>query len=68
MEAPCPLLKPKNTCNKPHFKTAYLGENDKKLLKQKVAQNIANSLGYFIFSKSHPKVAQLAKITHSGHQ
>jgi hypothetical protein len=37
-----------------------LGEN----LKQKVAQNVAITLGYFIFSKNHnepPKVAQLAK-------
>jgi hypothetical protein len=34
------------------------------LLKQKVAQNVAISLGYFIFSKA----AQLAKkLTQSGH-
>jgi hypothetical protein len=36
----------------------------KKLLKQKVAQDVAIYLGYFILSKSHngyPKVAQLAK-------
>jgi hypothetical protein len=43
---------------------AYLGENVKHSFKQKVAQNVAISLGYFIFSKScneHPKVAQLAE-------
>jgi hypothetical protein len=29
-----PLLKLKNTCkNKPYFKTAYVGENEKKMLK-----------------------------------
>jgi len=36
----------------------------KNLLKQNVAQNIAISLDYLIFSKNHneaPKVAQLAK-------
>jgi hypothetical protein len=47
-----------------------LGENAKNLLKQKVAQNVAISLGYFIFSKNHnepPKVAQLAKIAQSCH-
>jgi len=40
------------------------------LLEQKRAQNVANSLGYFIFSKSHnepPKVAPLAKNDQSGH-
>jgi hypothetical protein len=34
------------------------------LLKQKVAQNVTISLGYFIFSNNHnepPKVAQLPK-------
>jgi hypothetical protein len=44
--------------------TAYLAENTTNLLKQKVAQNVAISLGYFIFPKNHnkpPKVAQLAK-------
>jgi hypothetical protein len=59
-----PLLKPKNTNNKPHFEIAYLGENVFNLLHQKVAQNITISFGYFIFSKNHiepPKVAQLAK-------
>ena len=58
-----PYLKPKNSSNKPYFKTTYLGENIINLLKQKVAQNVAISLGYF-FSKSHnrhPKVAQLVK-------
>ncbi len=57
-------FKPKNTYNKPYFETAYLGENVINLLQQKVAQNIAISSGYFIFSKNHnepPKVAQLAK-------
>ena len=34
-------FKPKYTWNNPYFKTAYLGENVKKLLKQKVAQNVA---------------------------
>jgi hypothetical protein len=36
-------------------------------MKQKVAQNVAISLGYFIFSKNHnepPKVAQLVKNGH----
>jgi hypothetical protein len=59
-----PLLRLKNTCNKPYSKTAYLGENVKKLHLPKVAQNVNMSLGYFIFSKSHnwpPKVAQFAK-------
>jgi len=45
------LLKPLNTYSKPCFETDYLGENVKKLLKQKVAQNITISLGYFIVSK-----------------
>ena len=35
-----PLLKPKNTCNKPYFETAYLGKNVKNWAKQKVAQNV----------------------------
>jgi hypothetical protein len=59
-----PLLKPYNAYNKLCFETAYLGENVINLLKQKVAQNVAISLGYFKFSKNHnehPKVAQLAK-------
>ncbi len=46
------------------FETAYLGENAINLLHPKVAQNVAISLGYFIFSKNHnepPKVAQLVK-------
>jgi hypothetical protein len=49
---------------------AYLGVNVINLLNQDVAQNVAISLGYFIFSKYHnepPKVAQLPKITQSGH-
>ncbi len=43
---------------------AYLGANVINLLNQKVAQNFAISLGYFIFSKYNiepPKVAQLPK-------
>jgi hypothetical protein len=39
-------------------------------MKQKVAQNIAISFGYFFFAKDHtelPKVSKLAKITQSGH-
>jgi hypothetical protein len=58
-----PLLKPKNTHNKPCFETAYLGVKVINLFQQKVAQNIAISLGYFIFSKNHepPKVAQLVE-------
>ncbi len=45
------------------FITAYLVENVINLLKQNVEQDVAISLGYFIFSKNHnepPKVAQLA--------
>jgi hypothetical protein len=60
-----PLLKPKSTCNKPCFKIAYLSENVINLLQQKVAQNIAISLGYFIFYLNHnepPKVTQLANL------
>jgi hypothetical protein len=61
-----PHLKPKNTCNKPYFKTTYFGENIKDLLKQKVAQNVYISLGYFYFFYSknrnwHTEVAQLVK-------
>jgi hypothetical protein len=40
------------------------------LLEQKVAQKVANILGYFTLSKNHnkpPKVAQLAKNRQSGH-
>ncbi len=58
------LLKPKNAYNKLCFESAYLGENVINLLRQKAAQNIAISLGYFICSRNHnepPKVAQLAK-------
>ncbi len=42
----------------------YLGDNVINLIKQKVAQNVAIILGYFICSKNHnepPKVAQLSK-------
>jgi hypothetical protein len=42
----------------------------KNLLKQKVAQNVAISICYFIFSKNQnepPKVAQLVKNAQSGH-
>jgi hypothetical protein len=59
-----PLMKPLTAYNKACFETAYLGENAKKLLKQKVAQSVASSLGYFIFSKSHnghQKVARFGK-------
>jgi len=45
-----PLLKPKNTNNKPCFETAYLGETGINLLQQKIAPKVAISLGYFIFS------------------
>jgi hypothetical protein len=38
---------------KTYFGTAYLSENVINLLKEKVAQNVAISLGYFIFSKNH---------------
>ncbi len=38
---------------KPYFGTAYLGENVINLLKQKIAQNVAISLGFLIFSKNH---------------
>jgi hypothetical protein len=58
------LLKPLNIYNKPCSETDYLGEIVINLLKQKVAQNVTISLGYFIFSKNHnehPKVVQLAK-------
>jgi hypothetical protein len=48
-----PLLKPKNTHNKSCFVTAYLGENEINLLKQKVAQKVTIILGYFIISKNH---------------
>ena len=43
------------------FETAYLGENIINLFQQKAAQNVAISLGYFIFSKNQeepPKLAQ----------
>jgi hypothetical protein len=46
------------------LETTYIGEKLINLLRQKVAQNAAISLDYFIFSKNHnapPKVAQLAK-------
>jgi hypothetical protein len=64
-----PLLKPKNTCNKPYFKTGLLGKNVKHLLQQKVAQTVAISFSCLIFSKSHkwrPKVAQFVKNCRSG--
>ena len=41
-----------------------------KFAKQKVAQNVAISLGYFIFSKDHnepPKVTNWSQIAQSGH-
>jgi len=60
-----PLLKPENNYNKPCFQTAYLGDNEINLLKQKVAQNVTIPMAYFIFSKNlnEPRnVAQLMKI------
>ncbi len=59
-----PPLKSLNTYNKPCFELAYLGENVIDLLKQEIAQNVAITLGYLIFSKNHiypSKAAQLAK-------
>ncbi len=59
-----PVLKPLNTYNKKCFEHAYLCENVIDLLEQKIAQNVAISLGYFTFSINHnepQKVAQLAK-------
>jgi hypothetical protein len=60
-------LKAKNIYIKPLLKLCfeidYLCENVINLLRQKVAQNVAISFGYFIFSKNpieRPKVAQLA--------
>jgi len=55
-------LKLSNAYNKSCFETAYLDENVI-LLEQKIAQNVAISLGFVIFSKNHnvpTKVAQLA--------
>jgi hypothetical protein len=57
-------LKPLNGYNKPCFECAYLNKNPIDLLKQKIAQNITITLGYFIHSKNNnepQKVAQLAK-------
>ncbi len=54
----------KHFYNKPCFEIAYLRENMINLIKPKVVQNVAISLGYFIFSKNHnvlPKAAKLAK-------
>jgi hypothetical protein len=65
-----PLLEPWNSDDKLYFETAYLGEKVKKMLRQKVAQNVAVSLGYFSCSKNQnevPKVAQLARNAKSGH-
>ncbi len=44
-------LETSNTYNKIYFERAYLGENVTKLLKQKVAQNVAISLGTSSFQK-----------------
>ncbi len=41
--------------------TDYLGENVINLLKPKVAQNVANSLGYFIISKNHSELSKVAQ-------
>jgi len=65
-KVPNTVAKPKNA----KIFTTYLGENVNNLLKQKVAQNVTVSLGYFSFPKSHkgpPKVSKLAKIAQSGH-
>jgi hypothetical protein len=42
-----------NTRNKPCLESAYLGKNVINLFKQKVAQNVASILGYFILSENH---------------
>ncbi len=55
-----PLLKLKNAYNQLCFETAYSGENVINLLQQKVAQNIAISLGYFIVSKNHNEPEKVA--------
>jgi hypothetical protein len=55
-------LKVQNTNNKPYFETAYIDENGKKLLKQKVAQNVSISLGYFIFSRNHNEHSKVAQV------
>ncbi len=61
----------KKTCSKPCFETAYLGKNVMNLLDQKVAKNVDNSLGYFIFWKkivtSLQKKPNWQKIAQSGH-
>ncbi len=46
-------FKPKNTCNKPCFETAYLVEKVNKMLEQKVAQN-GSHLKVALLSKNHP--------------
>ncbi len=67
-------LKVQNIYIKPVLKTMlkceYLRENVIDLRKQKIAQNVAITSGYFYFSKNHnehSKVAQLIKIPQSGH-
>jgi hypothetical protein len=61
-----PLLKHLNTHNKPWCEAVNLCENVINFHKQKVAKNVAISLGYLIFSKNHNELlneAQQAKIT-----
>jgi len=53
-----PLLELYSTYNKLCFETAYLGKNIINLLKQKVAQNVAISVGYFLKSWWASKNAQ----------
>jgi hypothetical protein len=65
-----PLWKPLNTYNKPCFETAYLGENLKNLVKQKVAPKVTIILGYYILSKiimSLQKKPNWQKNAQSGH-
>jgi hypothetical protein len=45
-----PLLKHKNTPNKPCLETADFGANVKNLAQQKVAKNVTISLGNFILT------------------
>jgi hypothetical protein len=43
------------------FLMCLLGENVKDLLKQKIAQNVIITLGYFIFSKNPNKTSKVAQ-------
>jgi hypothetical protein len=53
-----PLLKPKNASNKPYFETAYLGENVKSLIKQKVMG--AGKTMYLLSARFHYRNGYLA--------